>query len=467
VVDASGAPLAPSDTFLALRDGLPHDDPSVAARRALYADILGKLQNANYSTSDLQLAWDFTTSSGTQKTAWMLHMRDEALATVGDLGPEYSITESIDDPNPQIRRRLRGLFTVPLYLDTDEAGGRLVFGADGMPEQNGTAQFEFEVQIPHAATTGTPGAILQNGHGLLGALTEGHNGYLAEIANRHNFVTIAVDFIGFASEDEDVIVSAIGTDFLKFATIIERQHQGMLNQLLALRMMKGRFVNEPLAQFNGVSAIDPTEAYYRGDSQGGIYGATYMALSTDVTRGLLGEPGAPYNFLLNRSADFPPFFNLLKLLFARYLDTQMALAAAQMFWDRTDPISYLPHITADPFPGTPSHQVLMHVAIGDQQVTPYAAHLMARELEAVNVSPVNRTIWGVPSAMAPLSSNAMVEFRFPGVPEVPLTNVPPMQPPENDPHDWVRVLDVAYDQTNTFLRTGVVEQYCDALCDPE
>jgi hypothetical protein len=467
VVDDTGTPLDPSEVFLALRDGSESTDPTVEPRRTLYEDIFAKLTAAGYETSDLQLAWDFTTSSLEEKTSWLLHMRDEALVTAGALGPEYTITDVIEDPNPFIRRRIKGLFTVPLYCDIAEAGAKLVFGDDGMPQQNGTAQYEFEVQIPHAATTGTPGAILQNGHGLLGKHTEGHDGYLAELAERHNFVTIAVDLVGFASDDEDIILDAINSDFLDFADVLERKHQGFINELLAMRMMKGRFVTEPQVQFNGMSAINPNEVYYRGDSQGGIYGATYMAITTDVTRGLLGEPGAPYNLLLNRSRDYTPFFLGLKIQFKKYLHTQMVISAAQMFWDRIDPITYLPHITLDPFPGTPTHNVLIHVAIGDQQVTPLAAHLMARELGAVHISPTHRAIWGLVEAPAPIMGNAMVEFKFPGVPENPIINVPPPQPEENDPHDWVRVLDAAYDQTNTFFRTGVVQQYCVDSCDPE
>lgn len=61
-----------------------------------------------------------------------------------------------------------------------------------------------------------------------------------------------------------------------------------------------------------VSIVDPKLAFYRGDSQGGIFGATYMAISTDVTRGLLGETGAPYTLLLDRSVDFSGFKFLLK-----------------------------------------------------------------------------------------------------------------------------------------------------------
>ncbi|HHH30546.1 MAG TPA: hypothetical protein ENK57_19695 [Polyangiaceae bacterium] len=465
VVDAEGNELAPSPVFEALRDGTDHSDPSVATRRALYADIIERLQQANYSTEDLQLAWDFTTGSLENKTEWVLHMRDEALATVGDAGPSYQITQVTENPNPNIRRRIEGLMTVPLYLDTAEVGGKLNFGDDGMPEQNGTAEFEFIVQIPHAATTGTPGAILQNGHGQLGSRNEGRNGYLAQIANKHNYVTISVDFVGFAEEDEEEVVNLLLEDFSRWEFIIQRQHQGLINSLLAMRMMKGSFHEDPQVQFSGVSAIDPSQTYYRGDSQGGIFGVSYMALSTDVTRGLLGEPGAPYNLLLNRSANFVPFFGILKIQFSEYLDTQLAIGLAQMYWDRTEPITYIPHVTGNPLPGTPDHNVLIHVAVGDPQVTPLGAHLIARGVGAVNLSPAYRNIWGLEQQVAPVNGNAIVEFKFDEVPANPIINQPP--PPGPDPHDWVRVLDASIDQSHIFWQTGIVEQICDGGCDPE
>ena len=44
---------------------------------------------------------------------------------------------------------------------------------------------------------------------------------------------------------------------------------------------------------------------------GGISGSTYLALSSDVRRAMLGVPGAPYGMLLPRSIDFDPFLLLV------------------------------------------------------------------------------------------------------------------------------------------------------------
>lgn len=466
VVDATNMVLSPTPVFQALRDGTQSDDPTVGARRFHYADLFAKLEQAGVGRGDLQIAWDFTTSSLEAKTDWILHMRDDALATVGDAGPSYVIDEVIDDPNEHIARRIKGKMIVPLYLENDRPGAKLVFGDDGLPRQNGTGEFAFMVQIPHAATTGTPGAPLQNGHGLLGDLTEGDDGFLAQLANEKNFVLITVNFVGFSEEDYDPVVNAIVNDFTQFGDIIERQHQGVVNSLLAMRLVRGDFANDDAVMFGGVSAIDTSQAYYRGDSQGGIYGHTYMALTTDVERGLLGEPGGPYNVLLNRSVDFVPFFAILQVQYEDLLDAQIVLGLAQMFWDRTDPITYCNHITGNLFPGTPRHDVLLHVAIGDYQVPPIGAHILARGVGAKSVGPAFRPIWGIEVESQPFEGSGIVEFTFPGVPVGPQTNVPPADE-GMDPHDEVRKLAVSNDQTDQFLRTGIVEHACDGICDPE
>lgn len=465
VVDDSGTPIEPTPVFRALRDESESDDPTVAARRFHYDDLFTRLADAGVDRADLQVAWDFTTSSLENKTDWILHMRDDALAEVGDDGPDYVIDEIIDDPNEYIARRIIGRMMVPLYLTSDQPRARLVFGDDGMPERNGTGEFAFMVQIPHAATTGTPGTPLQNGHGLLGDYDEGDDGWLAQLQEEKNYVLIAVNFVGFAEEDEPVVNEAF-LDFSMFRDIFERQHQGLINSLVAMRLIRGKFADDDAVKFNGVSAIDTSEGYYRGDSQGGIFGHTYMALTTDVTRGLLGEPGGPYNLLLNRSIDFDPFFIVLKAQFDNFIDTQLAIGLAQMFWDRTDPITYCNHITDNLFPNTPPHDVLIHVAVGDYQVTPLGAHLLAREVGALSVGPAYRPIWGIEETDEPFEGSGIVEFKFPGVPEVPKTNVPP-EDLDMDPHDEVRELQVSRDQTDQFLRTGVVEHVCDGVCDPE
>jgi hypothetical protein len=191
-----------------------------------------------------------------------------------------------------------------------------------------------------------------------------------------------------------------------------------------------------------------------------------MALSTDVTRGMFGEPGMPYSLLLNRSVDFKPFFLILKGAYQTSRNMQIVMGLIQMLWDRTEPSGYAPYVHGNPLPGTPDHEVLIHVAIGDYQVTPLGAHMIARSVGAKNLKPVNRSIFGIEEAAGPFSGSGLVEFSF-GLPEAPKTNTPPIGPEDKDPHDSVRVLDAAHSQTNDWFRTGMVVPYCVDTCDPE
>lgn len=461
VVDGNGAPIAPSPAFKALRDGGGFSDKSIDRRRALYKDIFAQLANAGIQQNDLQMAWDYSTASRDNNTRTMLAVRDAALAVVGDAGPSYTITQTIDNPNPHIARRIIGTMHAPLFLDKATADGVMQYDANGNPKQNGFADFQFLVQIPNSAINGTPGAIIQNGHGLLGAKEEGEDSYMAVFCDTKGYVEIAVDLFGFASPDTNSIINAISDDLGSFAHVVERQQQGMVNQLLAMRMMKGSFYKDPMVQFNGMSAIDPTHVYYRGDSQGGIMGTTYMSISTDVTRGMLGEPGMPYDLLLNRSEDFTPFFGLIKAVTENYMTIQIALGLVEMLWDRSEPDGYAPYLTDNPLPNTPSHNVILEVAIGDHQVTPLGAHIIARTIGAKNMKPVNREIWGIDDADAPFAGNGMTEWDF-GLPPAPITNIP--MTAGDDPHDKVRVLPAAIDQTDTFLRTGMIQNYCNGPC---
>jgi hypothetical protein len=458
IVDASGTPLPVNPAFAALRDDTPSTDISVGRRRALYADIMGKLKAQGVDTGSLQLAWDFTTSSEANTTSWLVSMRDQALAVVGPQGPTYMITDVEDNPNQWIRRRLTGMMTVPLYLTAATSPANIVFGDGGLPTQNGTATFQFLVHIPNSLVdSGLPGPIIENGHGLLGSETEGENGYLAQICDREGYVAVAVNLIGLASDDQNAVIADVSGDLSNFEQQVERQHQGLVNELLAMRMMIGRMSTEPDTIFNGLPTIDPTKYFYRGDSQGGILGATFMSISTDVTRGFLGEPGAPYSLLLNRSDDFAQFLLILRVAYPRPLDAELDIDLIEALWDRTEPDGYLPYLRSNTLPNTPTHQVLLASALGDHQVTPLGAEFMARSLGALNLEAVNQEVFGVTDSPSGFTGTGFVLWNF-GLPPAPITDIP--MDTGNDPHDELPSVFANEDMADQFLRTGVVNQTC-------
>jgi hypothetical protein len=459
VVDSNGLVIAPSAAFEALRDSEITEDQAVESRRAHYEDIFAKLTAAGIDRKTLQIAWDYTTATQQNTTSDLLGMRDDALATVGAQGPSFTITQIENAPNQYLSKRLHGMMTVPLYLSRPDAGDdeHIVRDANGKPMQNGTAQYEFVVLIPPSATAANPAPILQNGHGLLGSLDEGTDGYFAQMCGQYNYIGVAVDWVGMAADDNQTLVDAITQDVTIFQNVVDRQHQGFVNALLAMRMMMGGLASDPNLQDGGQSIIDTTKHFYRGDSQGGIFGTTYMSISTDVSRGYLGEPGMPYEFLLDRSEDFSGFKLLLRGSFPNGLDGRLIQAFLQLEWDRTEPDGYAEMLAA-------SHRVIIADALGDHQVTPLGAHVIARTIGAVDLNPLNRELFGIPGADGPLTSgSAVIEYDF-GLAPAPTTNIPATD--GTDPHGEVRTLKPAMDQADEFFRNGDIKAFCDGPCDP-
>lgn len=479
VVDAEGTPIEPTEVFRALRDGTEHDDPSVASRRRHYEDIFSLLEVAGVDRAGLQIAWDFTTGSREGITGRMVAVRDAALAVVGADGPEYVITEVVDDPNPMIRHRVILTATVPNYLSKyihvpGDPTPRLQFDDSGTPIQNGTMPMEVLVQIPNSIDNGAPHGVLQNGHGFFGSKNEGRNGYQAMAADGWDWINVAVDLFGLSSADEDMAAEALVGRPELLPGFVDRQIQGHVNQLLAMRMMIGRIARDGIMDGERVllapSQIDPNVRAYRGDSQGGMMGGVYMSISTDVTRGLLGQPAAGYSWVWQRSVDADAFTDFLKIaLPGSPLDFQIMLQIIQLHWDRSEPSGFVRSMRGETLPNTPEHNVLMHVAIGDHEVPTILAHAMARAI-GVNlvrsndpVQPFPREVFGLPTADTPIvGESGMIEYDF-ALPPESLTNTPTTA--GCNPHDRVRELTPSFEQQDTFFRTGRIEWFCDGICN--
>ena len=473
VLDDMGTPIAPSAGFQELRDDTPSDDLVIESRRVHFEDVFSRLGIAGIDREDLQLAWDFTTASRKNNTDWMVHIRDDALASFPD-GVSYTIEAIAEGVEAGIACRLEITFDgMPLYMTDGNAGAFLNFGSDGMPMQNGTFAYSAAMVVPQSAQT-DPAPLVQFGHGQLGT-KEQVLGF-QEIAAPLNLVGFALDFKGFASDDQATIITALGGgDWSDFRAIPERMHQGFLNFLMAMRTLSREAnggamtpLNQALTNDCGGAMIDGDKRYYFGGSQGGILGASIMALSTDIERGLLAVPGQSYNLLLNRSVNVDAF---APLMYDQYdwngLDVQMNLALIQGLWDRAEPTGYSKYIRTDRFPNTPPHEVLIQVSKSDHQVTNLGAHIMARTIGGVvNLAPLIRPVWGLDVATGAHSGSGMIEVDF-GNPEAPIGNFPPWDDSMQDPHGRAVELVPLGTTLRTFYQTGVVENLCNGPCDAD
>ncbi len=453
--------------FAILRDQLATPVRAIEARRAHFEDIFDVLSDAGVARGSLILAWDFVTASTESLTGRALSLRDQGLAANGDGAPPYTITSIDNEYSDNVLTRIRGTFTVPLFMTSATPPARYSLDAQGVPVQNGTAQAPFTVTVPRAAVAGGvahPARPLVYGHGLLGTgegeVTAGH---LQAFSNRFNFVVAATDWIGMSTSDLPTILGFI-PELSGFPALPDRLQQATLNFILLGRLLTAPdgLLADPALQLDGVPLVDPQELYFYGISQGGIAGGTYMAMTPDHVRGVLGVGAVNYSLLLQRSLDFDSFQALLAPNYPDELDRQLLLGLIQQLWDRADPQGYLPHLVDDPLPGTPAKKVLMQIGVHDSQVATVGSEVQARSLGLPVVAPSAHPAFGITERAAPFDGSAYIPYDVNAVP-APLTNTSPAD--DNGVHEAVRRLDAAQRQIDAFLRPdGRVENFCPGPC---
>jgi hypothetical protein len=484
--DASGALIAPNDTFRARRDAaakkwhkdVPGKGNGLDKQRAeVLADpVFGPLAKAGVGLDDLYLAWTFTVASERNLTERMLHIRDDAFASLGSATPSFSVSTVTEGaPTDRIARTVQGSFTVPSYLTNGGTpGSRFNYAGspDGLPTRLGgvaTQDATFTCKIPRAAFT-KPARMSLYGHGLLGGQSEVGASGVQKMAQEDDFVFCATDWIGMATEDVPNVASILA-DMSNFPTLADRVQQGMLNFLFLARLMKKGFGGDPaFTGPTGQPLLDTTEVYYDGNSQGGIIGGALMAVAQDITRGVLGVPAMNYSTLLDRSVDFATYESVFNAAYPSELDREITFGLIQMMWDRAEADGYAHHMTTDPLPGTPAHTVLMHLAFGDHQVANVAAEAEARTIGAATnpafLAPGRHWAvepgWGIARiATFPYSGSAVVYWDS-GSDTPPNLNVPPDRATTHgDPHSDPRSTRAARDQKAAFLAPdGVVIDVC-------
>lgn len=475
--NGAGALIPPPAAFALLLRGGPLD-PALRDRRPHVRQVLARLARAHVDLRELYLAWDFTVASTAGITARMLHMRDEAFGRLGDASPSFVVTQAQDftpAQNPLLEREVIGTFSVPSYLDQPGGppGSRLNLGPDGLPEQlpGNVQQAQFVCVIPRAAAS-HPAHPSLYGHGLLGSPFEVQAHNVQVMAATYDFTFCATPEIGMAAEDIPNTVRSF-TDVSNFPSVPDRLQQALLDELFLGRLMThpDGFVSAPAFQgADGGPLIDTrTTLAYDGNSQGGILGGALMAIATDIPRGVLGVPGMDYAVLINRSVDAAPFLAILDQAYPGRLTQQIVFGLMEMLWDRGEPDGYAQHMTSDPLPGTPGHQVLIQVAFGDHQVANVTTDIEVRTIGAFVHQPALQSgrspdvvpYWGIPSAPSGSFRGSAMFVWDSGTPPPPLTNTPPAGPQfGQDPHEMPRNQQAAQLQKAIFLTTGVVVDVC-------
>lgn len=472
---SDGTRIAPNPAFKKLISRRPPRDRRLRKRWHTLRGTLHQLHRHGIGRRHLYLAWDFTVASTKNLTGRAVHMRDDAFAKLGHRAPKTKVTKVTDytaAQNAQITRKVEGTVTVPSYLDKPGGppGSRLHYGSNGRPAQKPGAVLHasFQCNIPRAARR-RPARPILFGHGLFGDQTSVNGANAA--AQAHDSMFCGTNWTGMSSKDV-LWLLGMAKDFSTFPSVPDRLQQSYVSFLYLGRAMTHRHGLAALPAFqdaHGRSLIDRhARLTYTGYSLGGIEGTALTALAQDFHRSLLGVPGINFSTLLNRSKLFAPFQKVIDTSYPNRTQQQVILALAQMLWDRGEGDGYANHVTRDPLPHTPRHQVLLHEAFGDHQVSNVATEVEARTLGIGVHWPALRSgrstdvrpFWGIRRIRRRHHRGSELVMWDSGSPPAPIGNVPPSK--GHDPHTDPPSNPMAVDQAAKFLRTGVVVDVCKA-----
>jgi pimeloyl-ACP methyl ester carboxylesterase len=506
LVDKSGAPVEAEPVFAAIRDGRPSDIPAVEETRRRLEPVLRRLAALGVERNELILTFDFVVSSDRSLTHEMLSMRDQAFAWLAEqveagvqtfsVGEVISHNESCAPGGRAVWRELKGTFQAPLFLSDDPFDAASVRepsflqrDARGRPVWSTLTSVPYGISIP-CAVFGPDGGVspqptLLLGHGLFGNGPDLVHGLAGEAAIGFDFVAGATNFSGLSSPDIrpslfDSFIVRVLSDVDLFEALPDRLRQGQVHQLLLARMLKqGLFNVDPAFQVGGQGVIDAeADTVYFGASLGGIMGTLFAALTPDVEKLNVDVPAINFSLLLQRATPFIEFQFLLFFVNPDPMEQAIGLGLNHELWVRGEPAGYANHVTGRPLrplPGSIPKQMLVTVALLDQQVSNLGSQLLGRTLRLGTLEgSVMRGLAGMPDLTGPQDSAYVVydtgsfdvdnrahRFFIP-----PLVNQPP-QRNGCDPHGLRATIPASLDQLLSFFAPGGrIENLCaDGVCD--
>lgn len=467
VKDSAGADLPIPPGFAALRDGKHTDHALLEAERPRFADVLAALDTAGFPADQLVVAWEFTVASDDFVHRDMITARDAAVTALDGHTIAFTTTKDTGSGGGSAMRVIEGTLDAPLFLTNGgDAVQQPVIARDSnnLPMQQGWYQIPFAAIVPPCVYTATaPVGMVIYGHGLLGAATEVEGGTQQNTANSLCMVFAATDLRGMSTQDIAAVATAMN-DATHADQVMEVLEQGLVNQVTLVRALRTTFASMLFVDGSGKSVVDPTNVVYYGLSQGGIFGTSVMAYDPTLMRGVNGVGAANYSMLLDRSTDWPTYRTILSGAYPDSLDDTMLMSLFQMRWDKTEGAGVVNSVLAG-MPTSPQpKQILMQIALSDNEVPNIGSYWQARSMGIPVVGPTPVTPWGLMVQASPIATGSAIIIMDGGAPPAPTTNVPaPAQNPSM--HDLTRTQPATWRQMHDFYTTGMIVNECNGACE--
>lgn len=465
--DGGDLPIPPGFKALINKDHTDH--PLLEANRARLGEAVSALEDAGISPDDLVVAWDFTVASDDFIHRDMAAARDRAIAALENHPQAFTITSDAPvDDGSVIKRKISGTFETPLFLTNNGGttpGTVIARDADGLPALQGFYTVGFDAIVPACAYTASqPVGMVIYGHGLMGSSGEATGGVQRTTASELCMVFIGTNMRGMSEDDVPAVARALN-DATHADEVMEVLEQGLVNYIALVHAMRTTMAQQLFVDAaNGNKVlVDPTQVYYYGLSQGAIFGTPFMAWEPTVTKAVLGVGAANYSMLLDRSADWPTYRGILNGAYPDALDDTLLIGLMQMRWDKTEGSGIANTVLAGTPTGVPPKQILMQIALSDEQVPNIGSYWEARTMNIPVLGPTPTTPWGLSVQQSPLASGSALVIMDGGAPPAPTTNIPA---PKLDPsmHNLTRTQPATRRQIKQFYATGQIVNECAGAC---
>lgn len=468
LTDIDGGTFDSPPGFAALRDSTLTTDARIEGARDRYETLFGALEAAGMARTDLLVAWELPVASEAQVLGPIQSMM--AAADVENAsGVPYTITSVEVDPTESAWLIVQGTFAPPNFLTPDN---ELVV-EDNVAAMQGTREerptYPFTLFVPHEAQTTAELPLTIIGHGLFGSGESWISGgtgrsFVQPGLASAGSIGIATDWIGLSSGDLDLIITEVVPDITRIQLVTDRLAQSIVNNHTLVTLVRAELVNDPAVGWSGDGThVHPETTWYYGGSLGGIQGASFTALSSDVSRAVLAVPGAGWSTMLQRSIHYGNIELIVDALYPDPLSQSAFLAMLQTFFDRSDPAG-LARDLAD----QTDKVVLLQEAIGDVQVSNVSTDLLARTMRAHHLEEAPYPVVGIDLVSGTSTGPALSQYVLPDSLEAytpPETNTTPTT--ENGVHGEAPTSEVALAQLAWLLETGTIIHTCDGPCDPD
>lgn len=441
-----GSPIRASESFAKLRDGRVSENKNtpLAQRKARFEEVFDILESEGISRRSLTLAWDFHTASRETLLGPVMQMREHAVETLGEQGPEINVEEVTELAKPgetneeiqfsdeYIKYEIDGTIEIPQYTKDGGENGDWVlnFDSDYNVQQNGTRTVEFTMGVPHTAVEqNEPLPVV-----LVGPIIYAQFGWIHQfewpriLAESFGYITVSTNWSGVAGGERGMAISA-AQDLSTFPAIADRLQEGILEFVLLGRAAKHRLGELDPLKSEGIAVDD--DVYFLGIVLGGVFGLDVLTLSKVIDRAYLHLTSNNFSTILERSDDFGQFIGLFSKSYESRPAQLIGIAAAQLLWAPTDPVTYAEHVKKKPLhPDAAKKDYIGTVVKADPGLPSVSSETLARSgfgIPLMRPYDEDYEPWGVPMAKYPHVGSGLTLYDL-GTEWPTNANLPPVQP---------------------------------------